>query len=329
MNVDLSPHYQRRNRWDIERQSLLIESFLMNVPVPPVFLNEDEYGKYSVIDGKQRITTIKMFLNNKLTLTGLTVFAELNGKKYKDFPLPLQNVIIIRPNLRAVIILRQSDKDIKHEVFQRLNTGGMALNPQEIRNNAFPGKLNDLMMELSQHELFHDVLGIKNKEKSRIYKEMRDVEFVLKYFALKKNMDNYNGNMKLFLDDFMDYNRNPSDIKIKEYKKSFIDAVNKVNTTFGIYAFRRWQPEKSAWRRQVLAALFDSEMLALEKFSYKELEDNRELIVQEFQKLFEDGTQFRYAIDSATNNPGPSDCLKTSLLTILLNLLTIRYLSLK
>jgi hypothetical protein len=166
--IDVSPKYQRRFRWDEERQSRLIESFLMNVPVPPIFLNEDRYGEYSVIDGKQRLLAIKEFFRGKLELTGLNVFHDINHKTFDDLPVKLQSVMKTRPTLRAIIILRQSDEDVKFEVFQRLNTGGVKLNPQEIRNSAYPGELNDLVLELSEDKQFHKLLGIKNKNKSAI-----------------------------------------------------------------------------------------------------------------------------------------------------------------
>src|SRR5690606_20353372 len=181
--IDLNPTYQRRLRWDQKRQSKLIESFLMNVPVPPVFLNEDEYGQYSVIDGKQRITAISEFFRGRLKLKGLEVFHELNDQSFDELPLPLQRALKTRPTLRAVIILRQSDPDVKFNVFQRLNTGGVRLNAQEIRNSAFPGPLNDLILKLSETPRFHKLLGITSKAKSAIYQEMRDAEFVLRFFT--------------------------------------------------------------------------------------------------------------------------------------------------
>jgi hypothetical protein len=158
--IDLAPEYQRRDRWDAARQSKLIESFLMNVPVPQIFLNEDDYGQYSVIDGKQRLTSINEFMRGRLRLRDLQVFADINGQTIDDLPPGLQNVIRTRANLRATIILRQSDKDIKFEVFQRLNTGGLRLNPQEIRNSTWPGPLNNLILVLSEERRFHRLLSI-------------------------------------------------------------------------------------------------------------------------------------------------------------------------
>jgi uncharacterized protein with ParB-like and HNH nuclease domain len=88
--IDLSPRYQRRERWEIQRQSELIESFLLNVPVPPIYLAEEEYGIYSIIDGKQRITAVADYLNNAFELKGLLTFREINGVKFRDLPKSLQ-----------------------------------------------------------------------------------------------------------------------------------------------------------------------------------------------------------------------------------------------
>ena len=152
--INLNPFYQRRYRWNVERQSKLIESFLMNVPIPPIFLNEDEYGKYSVIDGKQRLNAIHSFLAGKLCLTGLKVFQNLNGKYFNALDLRLQSILHTRANIRIIIILRQSDPTIKFEVFKRLNTGGVQLNDQEIRNCTLNGSFNDLIIRLSENKIF-------------------------------------------------------------------------------------------------------------------------------------------------------------------------------
>src|SRR5688500_8438633 len=100
--IDLSPQYQRRERWEVERQSELIESFLLYVPVPPIYLAEEEYGIYSIIDGKQRITAVSDFLNNAYALRGLEQFSELNGARFRDLPKTLQSALRIRPYLRVI-----------------------------------------------------------------------------------------------------------------------------------------------------------------------------------------------------------------------------------
>ena len=157
---------------------------------------------YRGIDGKQRLSAIHEFITGNLTLKGLLVFKDLNDLNFFDLPIEFQNSLKIRATVRAIIILRQSDKDIKYEVFQRLNTGGVRLNAQEIRNSAFPSLLNDKILDLSEDKFFHKILGIKSKTKSRIYQEMKDAELVLRFFALKDTYSNYNGGLKNILDNY-------------------------------------------------------------------------------------------------------------------------------
>jgi hypothetical protein len=303
-DINLSPAYQRRERWDNSKKSKLIESFLMNVPVPPIFLNEDQYGKYSVIDGKQRLIAISDFFRGDLVLEGLEVFSDINNMKFDDLPLELQNVIKTRPTLRAIIILRQSDETLKFEVFQRLNTGGVTLNAQEIRNSAYPGPLNDLVLELSVDNKFHRLLGVgKNKENSAIYKEMKDAEFVLRYFTFKDNIQGFTGEMKHNMTQYMVNNQKMSPANIKKAKTDFLHTIEAVEAAFGDHAFKRWVPEKDKWNNKILAALFDAEMFACRGLSAEELRPKQKEITKNMKALFSD-EKFRKSIDAGTNAPG-------------------------
>src|ERR1039457_4324328 len=100
--IDLKPNDHRRDRWKPEKQSALIESFILNVPVPPVYLSEDDFGKYSVIDGKQRITAIRDFLSGKLKLVELKKFKELEGFNFAKLPSQIQNALSVRPYIRVI-----------------------------------------------------------------------------------------------------------------------------------------------------------------------------------------------------------------------------------
>ena len=300
--IDLSPRYQRRFRWDIDRQSKLIESFLMNVPVPPLFLNEDKYGEYSVIDGKQRLTAIHEFMKGRLRLKNLEIFSDINGMCFDDLPGHFQSVIATRPTIRAIIILRQSDKDVKFEVFQRLNTGGVRLNPQEIRNSAYPGPLNDLVLDLSEWSEFHSLLGITDKRKSKLYQEMRDAEFVVRYFTFRKEWETFSGGMKNRLDSFMYENQKPKKALLVEMKSDFENTVRTVHACFGNHAFQRWQPENQTWRKHALASLFDAQMIACRGFTPEQCKPKQKQIIAKVQKLMTTST-FRQTIDSATNTP--------------------------
>lgn len=300
--IDLSPRYQRRFRWDAARQSRLIESFLMNVPIPPIFLNEDRYGTYAVIDGKQRIFAIREFIRGRLKLRGLEVFGEINGKTIDSLPSRLRDILETRATIRAIIILPQSQAAVKFEVFKRLNTGGVRLNPQEIRNSSYPGPLNNLILDLSVKPNFHALLGIKDKDRSAIYREMRDAEFVLRFLTFRETWHSFSGGMMRHMDEFMSENQRMETRALELAHEDFDATLNAVEAAFGPHSFQRWVPGKSAWRQQVLASLFDAEMFAARGKDPARLKEKAGYIEAELKKLFSDG-EFREAIDAATNTP--------------------------
>ena len=300
--IDLSPRYQRRDRWKPERQSKLIESFFMNVPIPPIFLNEDDYGKYSVIDGKQRLTAIHEFMRGRLRLKGLQVFKELNDMTIDDLSPTLRSIISTRANLRATIILRQSDKEVKFEVFRRLNTGGVSLNPQEIRNSTWPGPLNDLILDLSENNTYRRLLGMSKPATSTLYRDMRDVELVLRFLTFRTDWSTFSGGMASRLDKFMAENQRLDKKKLTSMKLSFLETLDSVEAAFGDKAFRRFVPETGTWRRPILAALFDAQMFAAMSWSAEDIEGKEKTFAARYKALFTN-LDFRKSIDAATNTP--------------------------
>ena len=207
-----------------------------------------------------------------------------------------------RPTLRAIIILRQSDSDVKNEVFHRLNTGGEHLNPQEIRNNAYHGTLNNLIMELSESKPFHNALGIKNKYRSAIYQEMRDAEFVLRFFTFKDDWEVFTGGVRRRMDLFMSANWNPNIETLSAFRQSFLETLGVVTSVFGDHAFHRWMPERHVWRNQVLAALYDAQMFSCQYYTRDQLFPHAGDIVAAFKCFFADDG-FRRSIDAAKNTP--------------------------
>jgi hypothetical protein len=131
--MNLQPEYQRRQVWEKAKQSRFIESLIMNLPVPPIFLFESEYNRYEVMDGQQRLSAILAFYENRLKLTGLEHWKELHGKQYADLPLKLQRGLD-RRRISAVVLQTPSASakvgDVRRIVFERLNTGGQRLNAQ-------------------------------------------------------------------------------------------------------------------------------------------------------------------------------------------------------
>lgn len=202
--INLRPEYQRRLVWDNPKRSLFIESLLLNIPVPAVFLYEWDLSRYEVMDGQQRINSIADFYQNGFALSGLEKWEELNGLRYGELPETLQRGLD-RRRLSATVLLvegatsdAKKQNDVRKLVFERLNTGGLHLRPQELRNCLYAGRFNELLIELSHEPLFTKIWQIpaydRNVDKhgnisaalrdNSLYRRMQDCEIVLRFFSL-------------------------------------------------------------------------------------------------------------------------------------------------
>lgn len=295
--LDLSPRYQRRNRWDRERQSQLIESFLLNVPVPPVYLAEESRGVYAVIDGKQRLTAITQFLHNEFSLAGMALRLDLEGRRYADLDAEDASALGMRP-LRAVTILRQTPDWVKHEVFVRLNRGGQPLNAQEIRNVAYAGPLNDRIIALAENRFLRQQLKIAS-EASAAYADMSDVEMTVRFFALAESWQTFGGSMRVALDAFMQENYTAGPSRIRDLENRFERALFWCEHLWGDRAFRRH--DGSQWRDQMIGGVFDAEMVAVDRLSDTLLETwDPEEVVRQTMYMFRN-EQFDTAVRLSTN----------------------------
>lgn len=300
--IDVSPSYQRRERWSPQKQSNLIESFLLNVPVPPIYLAEDSPGRYSVVDGKQRITSIYRFIQDDLTLNGLEEFEEIEDQKFSDLPQDMQNSLEIRPYLRVITLLRQSDPVLKFEVFTRLNRGGEIMAPQELRNVAYRGSLNDLIYELAENEFLRQQLKVRSN-KSPAYQLMEDAEFVLRFLTLRESWTKFSGDYRTEMDQFMRERQNATEDKLKEYSRVFNRAIRICEQIWHSEAFKR--PTAEGWRDQLLAGMYDAEMIAVDYVSDDVVElaiRNSARIKNETRILFDDPA-FDQAVRQGTNTP--------------------------
>lgn len=277
-----NPEYQRRKRWDNGKKSRLMESFIINVPLPPIFLYEHEYSKYEVMDGLQRLTAIDDFYNDRFALEGLEYWSELDGKKYSDLPSEIKSGID-RRYLSSIILLKETAKseaeaeELKQIVFERLNSGGEDLKAQETRNALNNGIFNQLCIELSKNSLFKKMWRIPTDEEMQDekklidekqytqteinrYKEMEDVELVLRFFAYRF-LDLYTSNMKDFLDHYLKQaNQWDNDI-LGELKKLFIETIEFVYEIFGENAFTL--PSKS---NKATKTIYEPLMQSISKF---------------------------------------------------------------
>ena len=237
----LQPTYQRQYVWDRQKATSLIESALMGIPLPVVYFAEEENGKKAVIDGQQRLTSFFSFIEGKFPngkifkLGKMQVFPEYNGRLYKELPEEMQDRIR-DCNIRTITFKKESDPDLKFNVFERLNTGAVSLNDQELRNCIYRGKYNDLLRELAEDPEFKEIVGIAGSEK-----RMKDVELVLRYCAfLNLGYTNYQSPIKKFLNKEMRERAHISDEKIAEIRKCFKNSVSLVKSMLGPRAFRRY-----------------------------------------------------------------------------------------
>ena len=300
--IDVQPYYQRRERWDAQQQSALIESFLINVPVPPVYLAEDEFGRYSVVDGRQRITAVTRFMADKLALVDLESFSQIEGLTYTQLPPDLQNALDVRPYFRVITLLKQSDPTLKFEVFTRLNRGGESMEPQEIHNVAYRGELNNLIYELAGNEFLRQQLKIRN-DRSPAYRVMGDAEFVLRFFTLQERWENFSGNYREEMNRFMERNRHPEPSQLRKMQSLFEGVLETCKEVWGTNAFKR--PVANGWRDQMLAGMYDAQTVAVSgipKDRRSALIEDRQRIVEETRNLFED-PEFEMAVRQGTNTP--------------------------
>lgn len=266
LRYKLDPEYQRRHRWSNERKSRLIESFLMNVPVPPVFLYERDLARFEVMDGRQRLTALSDFYADKFELAGLQYWSDLDGRKYSQLPSKIKDGID-RRYISSVILLKETAVDdaqaamLKKMVFERLNSGGVKLGSQETRNAVYNGPLNKLCLELSENEKFRRMWGIPLDPKPeeadddeeeiedaaddstqagiRMFEKMEDAELVLRFFAYRKIGEFKAGLNKIseFLDRFMVAGNKFPEEGLKEYRLMFEATVQFLWDVLGAETF--------------------------------------------------------------------------------------------
>ena len=225
--VNISPDYQRKFRWDDERQSLLVESIFLGIPVPSLFMATNADSTWEVIDGLQRTSTIIRFvadLDSKarqkigkmdyLRLKGLEKLSEMNGLTVEDLPYSLKLDFLMKP-IKVITLSDKSEPQVRFDLFQRLNTGGITLTDQEIRNCVYKGSFNDFIKRLSQDNRLHSLVAKPPKaSQDGTYEEL-----VLRFFAYLYNRDLFVHNVKDFLNLFMKWASNHYDER--EYEQIY------------------------------------------------------------------------------------------------------------
>jgi uncharacterized protein with ParB-like and HNH nuclease domain/transcription elongation factor Elf1 len=260
----LQHEFQRKFVWDRKKASRLIESALLSVPLPLFYLAENADGSEYVIDGQQRLTSFFSFIDGKLPdgedfkLTDMRVYPELNKKDYASLDKNLQEKILYY-NISTVTILKESDPDLKFEIFERLNTGSVPLNDMELRNCVYRGIYMDLLKDLASDRDFRWLLKLDGPDK-----RMKDVELVLRFASFYHSTYlKYKPSMRQFFNRDMEKYKNISETEQEELRSAFKNSVQIVKSLFGENAFKRFHPgtesdPKGAWEtKKFNSSLYD------------------------------------------------------------------------
>ena len=278
------PDFQRNDVWKNPDKSRLIESILRGIPIPLIYLAEEEKGKYVVIDGQQRINSIVQYLNGKFGLSGLQVLTNLKNQRYSNLKGKHKQLAshLFDAKIPVIIISARADDEIVYEIFDRLNTSGMKLNPQEIRNCMYHGGYNDLVKkELALDDNFVYLLG---SSQDKFHRRMLDAELVLRFFAFHRLelINVYKPPLKRFLDREMESHRNISDGDEQKFTNIFKESVKLTKEVFDKKAFRKFNmgsenEVNGKWDNKIIKGIFDVVMCGFAP--YVEM-GSRETIVQ-------------------------------------------------
>ncbi|WP_254563774.1 DUF262 domain-containing protein [Oscillatoria sp. HE19RPO] len=259
--IDIHPDFQRFFRWSSYQKSTFIESILLGIPIPAIFVNQREDGIWDVIDGVQRLSTIYEFVGllkpaspdedtSFIALQETHYLPSLKNKKWNDpndpdnSLTPTQRLLIKRAKITVNIIQKESDQMIKYELFQRLNTGGSIATPQEVRNCILlmlNKDLYQLMRSLADRESFKNCIALSD----RLYEEQYDMELVLRFILLfdrtEDNLQQLGGDVSEFLTTRMREMALQPDIDYSHIEQAFDLTFNLLNKTMGDNSFKRYR----------------------------------------------------------------------------------------
>jgi len=303
--LKINPEFQRLFRWDITRKTRFIESILLSIPIPPIFVFQDEDGNWELIDGLQRLSTVLEFAGALKGLDGKKVEpSKLEGTKFlpsladmcwqvwnegdKSIDKSMQ-MQIKRSRIRVEILLKESDENAKYELFQRLNTGGAKLSEQEVRNCVavmINPKLYKLFQNLSENGDFSSTVN----QTEKALEKQSGVELILRFFAFKHHPYKKGLDVHEYLDEaLVEISRN-EDIDWKEEEVSFNKIFSLLNEALGNNAFKRW--DGNNFGGKFLMSLYETVAFGvsqnLDEIESKGKEDQKDFIVARAKALWDD-----------------------------------------
>ncbi len=294
--IELNPGYQRRRVWkDNKRKSLLIESLMLRIPIPAFYFYENEDGQYQVIDGQQRLTTIKEFVNGEFRLTGLEYLGkEYNRRQFKDLNTKYTQRIY-RTQIAVNILDARSPKNVIYDIFRRVNTGGVNLNSQEMRNAICKQEVREFLVRSTQNENYIKATRSRVKDD-----RMDSQELVLRFYAFyraydyKKNILHYDyPNIATMLDVAIEDLNKMKPERREELFQKFDLAMRRSYDAFGKYAFSKIQRDGTSVKRYmdyINKSLFSSfsVLLLLHDFDNMDIKEHQENILLELADTLSD-----------------------------------------
>ena len=307
--LKIQPDFQRQFVWDSKKASRLIESSFLDIPLPVVYISQEKDGNDYVIDGQQRLTSFFSFIDTKFPsgmdfrLSGLRVFPELNRKKFNEIPDEYQDKVRYC-RIRTITFRKESDPELKFEIFERLNTGSVSLNDQELRNCIYRGPYNQLLRELAKEPEYMSLMGINKPDK-----RMKDVEFVLRFAAFyHQSYLNYRSPMRAFLNNEMEQFQFISESDAAKLRIAFKNSISVIKSLLGNHAFKRYYKGSESdpnghWEsKKFNASLFDILMDSFAKEDKNQVYQNLDAIREALIYLMTSDQEFIDSILLSTSS---------------------------
>ncbi len=290
------PDFQRKYVWTDVQASRLIESLIIQCPIPVIYMNQEPDERLAIIDGNQRLTSIRRFLKNEFALKGLTAYPELEGLRFFELDPRFQRHIQNR-TLRCIVILKDTHPQVKFDVFERLNTGATKLTPQELRHGLYYGDLMKQAALAVKENNFLSLLEIKDN------KRMKAEELVIRFWSIREDYKKYRKPLSIFINNFADTHRNLSPQEKAKYQSSFKAALDTVKGLLGELSFKIFGSDLKV-ESSFNSALYDALMVGVSIL----IDDNRlkpitiDSARSKLSELLETDESFRKAISIATSD---------------------------
>jgi len=301
--LQLQPDFQRGYVWTPAIQRRFIESILMRLPIPVVYLAETVDRNYEVIDGQQRLTTIVDFIDGKFPLAKLSVLDELKGLRFKDLS-PELHKLFHNYQITGRVLDASCPPDSKFDMFERLNTGSVQLNKQELRNCIYRGGFNSMLKELAAQKDFLSALGWKEPDA-----RMKCEELILRFFTFFYGNVESIRNYEKALNDYMKDKAKLSPERSKIHEKDFRESLAKCVSVFGERPFRSWaratgeKDPNGQWESRFSSTVFEILMTGLAHYSKQTVVENSDAIREEFINLVTTDQKFFDSLKWGTNTP--------------------------